>query len=460
MKKTLSFPITLLLLLFIVACGGTTESTPRQKPISAPAAERNAIATTVPSSSSSLAQAPAESSTSTSHPVSHGEGSVRLDMDQRIAIFKTLWEKVDDEYVDPKFNGVNWKKVRKTYASRVKKTQSDVEFHNLMRQMIGELRDRHSAYYSPEEAWDAFKLTRGGKGGVGLGVSLLPLPEEKAAIVQWAIPGNAAANAGIRSGDLILAVDGQPVCCDANGNLYEALLLNQSGSRATLTVKSDGQSPREVTVTRKPLVLQDVVEGDMLPGGVAYIRINTFLKNNLAQDFEPVWQRLATQNPRGLILDLRTNGGGLKYEAMDILAYFLPDGEYGYFQSRKYDAPLLIHKRSKNVGGSQSIPLAVLVDETTASIAEVFALVLQETGRARVFGNPTAGNVEVTRRYDLPAGAAAQIAVERYISPKGHNIEGRGLTPDVDVDQRWRDVSSPEADQALQAAIKWIAGGN
>ncbi len=325
-----------------------------------------------------------------------------------------------------------------------------------MRQMIGELRDRHSAYYSPEEAWDAFKLARGGKGSVGLGVSLRPLPEEKAAIVQWAIPGNAAADAGIRSGDLILAVNGQPLCCDANGNLYESLLLDQAGSRATLTVKSDGQPPREVTVVRKPLVLQNVVEGDMLPGGVAYIRINTFLKNNLVQDFDPVWQRLAAQNPRGLVLDLRTNGGGLKYEAVDILAYFLPDGEYGYFQSRNYDAPLLIHERARDVLGSQAIPLAVLVDETTASIAEVFAQVLQETGRARVFGNPSAGNVEVTRRYDLPAGAAAQIAVERYISLRGRNIEGRGVTPDVDVEQRWRDVTSPEDDQALQAAVQWL----
>ncbi len=446
MKKT-HFLITLLLLLFIVACGATPEPATDDKPPSAPVAESNPVAT--PSSS------PASQAQTTTEPPASG-GDVRLDMAQRMDIFKAIWETVNEEYVDPKFNGVNWKKVRKVYTPKVKKTPSDAEFHNLMRQMIGELRDRHSAYYSPQEAWDAFKLARGGKGSVGLGVSLLPLPEEHAAIVQWAIPGNAAANAGIRSGDLIPAVNGQPLCCDANGNLYENLLLDQAGSQATLTVKSDGQPPREVTVTRKPLVLQDVVEGTMIPGGVAYIRINTFLKNNLAQDFDPVWQRLAAQNPKGLILDLRTNGGGLKYEAVDILAYFLPDGEYGYFQSRKYDAPLLIHERSKDVMGSQSIPLAVLVDETTASIAEVFAQALQETGRARVFGNHSAGNVEVTRRYDLPAGAAAQIAVERYISLRGKNIEGKGVTPDVDVDQRWRDVTSAEDDQALNAAVQWL----
>ena len=377
----------------------------------------------------------------------------------RQAIFEKLWATVNEEYVDPRFNGVNWKKVRKEYGKRVKTVKSDREFHDLMRRMVGELRDRHSAYYSPEEAWDAFRLSHGGKGGVGLGVSLMPLPEERAAIVQWAIPGNAAADAGIRSGDLILAVDGQPVCCDANGNLYESVLLDREGSRAVVTVKRDDQPPREVTVTRRPLVLQDVVEGEMLPGDIAYIRINTFLKNHLVEDFDPVWQRLAARNPRGLIIDLRTNGGGLKFEAVEILSYFLPDGGYGYFQSRQYDAPLLIHKKARDVQGSQSIPLAVLVDETTASIAEVFALVLQETGRGRVFGNPTAGNVEITRRYDLPAGAAALIAVERYISMQGKNIEGRGVMPDERIPQRWRDVISPEDDQALQSAVRWLKNG-
>ena len=402
---------------------------------------------TTPSSATTFRQTPGT-------PGNRPGGS--LTAQKRMQIFRALWETVNNEYVDPDFNGVNWEKVGRTYENRVEGVGSDAEFHNLMREMLGELHDAHSAYYAPEEAWDAFKLTRGDKGSVGLGVSLLPLPEEGAAIVQWAIPGNAAADAGIRSGDLILAMNGQPICCDANGNLYEALLLDQAGTQATLTVKTDGQPPRDVIVVRKPLVLQEVVEGEMLPSGVAYIRINTFLKNNLAQDFESVWRRLAAQNPKGLILDLRTNGGGLKYEAVDILAYFLPDGEYGYFQSRKYDAPLLIHERSKDVMGSQSIPLAVLVDETTASIAEVFALVLQETGRARVFGNPTAGNVEVTRRYDLPAGAAAQIAVERYISLRGRNIEGQGVTPDIDVEQRWRDVAASGQDQALQAAVRWL----
>ena len=419
------------LFVLMMACVGSSPSTPR------------------PSSDSSSSAA-----SSSAHESAPG-GS--LSPQAREAIFEALWTTVYEEYVDPHFNGVNWKKVRKIYETRVRDAGSDAEFHQLMRQMLGELRDRHSAYYSPQEAWDAFKLTRGGKGGVGLGVSLLPLPEEQAAIVQWAIPGNAAAKAGIRSGDLLLAVNGQPVCCDANGNLYESVLLDQEGTEAVVTVQSDGQPPRDVTVVRQPVVLQNVVEGEMLPEGVAYIQIHTFLKNNLREDFEPVWQSLAAQHPKGLILDLRTNGGGLKYEAMEILSYFLPDGEYGYFQSRKYDAPLLLHKKARDVSGSQTIPLAVLIDETTASIAEVFALALQETGRARVFGNPSAGNVEITRRYDLPEGAAALIAVERYISMQGKNIEGQGVTPDQPIAQRWRDVTSQADDQTLHAAVQWLA---
>jgi len=379
-----------------------------------------------------------------------------LSPQERQEIFEALWSTVNEEYVDPKFNGVDWEKIRKEYDNRVNAVKNDAEFHDLMRQMVGELRDQHSAYYSPQESRDVFRLVRGDNGGAGLGVSLMPLSNEQAAIVQWPIPGNAAANAGIRSGDLILAVNGKPVCCDANGNLYESVLLDQTGSQAVVTVKSDSQPPRNVAMTRKPIHLQDVVEGEMLPGDVAYIRINTFLKGHLVDDFDPVWQKLSSQNPKGLVIDLRTNGGGMKYEAMDILAYFLPDGEYGYYQSREYDAPLLIHKASRNVNGSQSVPLALLVDETTSSIAEVFALVLQETGRARIFGNPTAGNVEITLRYDLPHGATAYIAVERYISMKGKNIEGRGVTPDERISQRWRDVISPGDDQALKAAIQWI----
>ena len=385
-----------------------------------------------------------------------GQKESHLDPATRQAIFQTLWEAVDQHYVDPNFNGVNWKKVKKTYEAKVKQASSDEAFHELMREMVGELGDRHSAYYTPQEAWAAFKLSRGHKGQAGLGISLLPLPEEQAALVQWAIPGNAAANAGIRSGDLILAVDGQPLCCDAHGNLFESLLLDQAGSQATLTVQTDGQAPRQVVVTRQPLLLQQVVEGDRLPEGIAYVSIHTFLKSHLVDDFDPVWREASAGASHGAILDLRTNGGGFKFEAVDILGYFLPEGEYGYFQSREYDAPLLIHDRSRDVNGSQHMPLAILVDEGTSSIAEVFALALQEAGRARVFGRPSNGNVEITRRYDLPAGAAALIAVERYISARGENIEGRGVTPDVLIDQRWRDVLSPQEDQALQAAREWL----
>ncbi len=112
MKKT-HFLITLLLLLIIVACGTTPEPATLDRPPSAPTVENNAIATR-PAPSASQAQSVGEPSAS--------GGAVRLDMDQRMAIFETLWETVNEEYVDPKFNGVNWKKMRKAYAPRVKQT--------------------------------------------------------------------------------------------------------------------------------------------------------------------------------------------------------------------------------------------------------------------------------------------------------------------------------------------------
>jgi carboxyl-terminal processing protease len=370
--------------------------------------------------------------------------------DRHLRIFTELWQVVHDEYLYANYNGADWEAVGQEYRVRVEDGLSDETFWFTMDEMLLELQDDHSLFLSPDGAVEEDRIFSGELDYVGVGVSAMPLPEKGYAVILLVLPGSPAARAGLRPHDHILAVDGVPVCCDADGydNLY--LLLGSEGSTVELRVRTPGEPSRTVTLARARILELLPVEARWLEGGVGYLLIPTFWDETVADRVRQALEGLAAEGELiGLILDLRINPGGSEVALQGLLELFA-DGELGRFVSRRGSDALRVE--GVDVGGSQHVPLVILVGRETVSFAEVFAGVLQEAGRARIVGRTTRGNVEITYGYDFEDGSRAWIAQEMFRPPSGTNWEETGIAPDLEIPLDW-DEFTVEDDPQLEAAL-------
>jgi carboxyl-terminal processing protease len=372
---------------------------------------------------------------------------------RHLRVFSGLWETVRDTYVYPDFNGLDWDDVYRRYRARIETGLDDEGFYQAMREMIDSLGDEHSIYYSPEEAAEEDAQLAGGLDYVGIGIYVtMPLDKDYAVLLQ-VFPGSPAQQAGLRGHDRILAVDGMPVV-DERGEENLDLLGGPIGSEVRLTVQTPGQAPRDLIVTRAHIQTQFPVEARRIPGtDVGYILIPTFSDQTMdARVRQSLEDLMADGKLDGLILDMRINDGGLITVLEDTLSLFT-QGAFGAFVSRDAERPLVIE--ANPVGNSQAVPLVVLVGRETASFGEVFSGVLQETGRSRVIGRTTDGNVEILWQVDFEDGSRVWIASETFHPPSGADWETSGITPDLEIPLDWGEFT-PETDQQLQAALDWL----
>jgi carboxyl-terminal processing protease len=380
----------------------------------------------------------------------HGANVAQERTDRHLRIFAELWQVVHDEYLYADYNGADWEGIGREYRARVEAGLNDETFWFTMDEMLLELQDDHSIFLSPDGAVEEDKVFSGELDYVGIGVSAVPLPEKGYAVVLLVLPDSPAARAGICSHDHVLAVDGIPACCDAYGydNLY--LLFGSEGSTVELRVRTPGEPPRTVTLARARIQEPLPVEARRLEGDVGYLLIPTFWDETIPDRTRQALEDLAAEGElTGLILDLRINPGGGEVVLQGLLEIFA-DGELGRFVSRRGSDALLVE--GVNVGGSQDVPLVILVGRETVSFAEIFAGVLQEAGRARIVGRTTMGNVEITYGYDFEDGSRAWIAQETFRPPSGANWEETGITPDLEIPLDWDEVTV-EDDPQLEAAL-------
>ncbi len=370
---------------------------------------------------------------------------------QQQEVFDDLWTTIDRNYVYDDFNGVDWHAARETYQRRIDAGLTDEAFWAAMQEMVSLLQDQHTEYLSPSQTEERNLLHGGELGFVGIGLFFHPLPEKGYAVVLIPFAGGPAEQAGIAAHDRLLAVEGVPFCCDDQGLARVDRVLGPPGTDVTLMVQTPGEERRDLTITRAAVQVDFPVLSRRLAGDIGYILVPSFQTADVAEKTEDAWRELTSSGPlNGLILDLRASRGGLGTELSGILALFV-EGEMGRFTSRKETRPLRI--RGQDVAGSRSVPLVVLVGEITESFAEVMAGVLQEAGRAALVGMRTAGNIEATHRHDFADGSSAWIAQEVFIPPSGTNWEGRGVAPDIEIDQDWDEFATEEGDLALGQAL-------
>jgi carboxyl-terminal processing protease len=317
---------------------------------------------------------------------------------------------------------------------------------------VDSLDDRFSHYFDPN-AYRAFEeATAGAFEGVGMNVEAVP----RGLRVVSVFDRSPAQRGGVKAGDVITAVDGKAI---AGTSTDEAttLIKGRSGTRVVLTVASPGRKARSVPL-RRARVDVPVVRSEMRTSGgtkVAHVTLSSFTSGAHGEVRTAV-ERLLARGARGVVLDLRHNGGGLLNEAVLVSSIFIPDGTIVSTKGRA--RPRRVFKAT---GSSidPKIPVVVLVDRASASASEIVTGALQDRDRARVVGTRTFGKGVFQEIRRLSNGGALDITVGEYFTPDGRNLggggvrQGAGIRPDV---RAVDDIKTRNRDEALDVAVATV----
>ena len=362
-------------------------------------------------------------------------------LEGRLAVFDDAWETISDRYYDPKFHGINWQAQRSAFRPVAARANGTHEFYEVLRQMIASLKDAHTRVYSPNEKFDWWNPRY-----VTVGVTTREV--EGVSTVIQIDPTSAAARTDIRPGDVIVSVDDVPVSHYVTQRLSSSGLSSDSDARyRTIATLFDGTVGTSVKVTwsgrngkKKSAVLQRYWGQRLLwfnnqrKDKIAFLRIDAFTQS-VALEFAKSLPELL-EGAEGIILDLRSNGGGDAEAMADIASLFLEDGiNLGKFADRS-GASFELQTFSKRMWriprlAQIKLPLVVLTSESTSSAAEILVATLQAKRRARVIGTETCGCVLAIRnRHALPDGGILDVSEFDYRTAAGLRLEGTGVKPD------------------------------
>ena len=295
-----------------------------------------------------------------------------------------------------------------------------------LRALLADL-DPHSAYLAATAASTLAEDVQGIYDGIGVEVEVRPDGSLK---VIAAIEGSPAQRAGLRTGDVIVAIDGRPAGSERRGDPSRAL-RGAPGTVVRLSLLRPGEAlPREVTLVRQSIALTSV-SARLLDPGYGYLRISYF-EGDTADETRRALAALVSESGgplAGLVLDLRNNPGGLLTTAIEVADLFLEGGVIASTRGRSVAANNLYRATpGDRLGGA---PMAVLIDVGTASSAEVVAGALRDQRRALLLGARSFGKGSVQTVIDLGNGDALKLTTARYYTPSGRSIQAAGILPDV-----------------------------
>jgi carboxyl-terminal processing protease len=306
-----------------------------------------------------------------------------------------------------------------------------------IRGMLSTINDPYSALIEPQAAQNLKNTFSGKTGVVGLYTTVI----DQQVVISIVYPNGSAEQAGLRVGDILLAIDGKTLDQTMNSSETGLLMRGVPGTKVHLKIQRGGQV-LEYDLVRKE---QEFVTSRILPEGIGYISLIAF-NQTATQQMKQALAAILVQKPAGLIWDLRNNEGGDMQSAQDILSYFIKDG--------LLFTAVLTHDRTvefKAEGGAiaADIPLVVLIDKTTYSAAETCAAAIAETGRGRTIGRETYGKGVIQATMPLLDDTMLQMTVAKWLSPKGEWYHGHGVLPQIAVSG-----TSTDTDAILQKAIE------
>ncbi len=322
--------------------------------------------------------------------------------------------------------------------------QSDNMIQGATSGIVASLNDPYSKYLTKSQ-WEDLKLQLDAEFG-GIGVYVVEMEGEKLTIVS-PIKGTPAADAGLKNGDIITKINGDSSIGMSQDDAVH-LMRGDPGTQLELTVfRPDDGKEHDFTIVREkinvPSVEDKIVSENPLLG---YIKLNQF-SGRSAQEMAASVNGMEDKKVKGLILDLRDNGGGAFEASLAIADLFLNDGEVVSEKDAK--GRETVHNAS---AGGSNIPLIVLVNKNSASASEILAGALQDNGRAILVGEKTFGKGLVQTVFPLPDGGALKLTTRKYFTPKGTDINQIGINPDLVV----KNPDKGDQDLQLERAIETL----
>lgn len=331
-----------------------------------------------------------------------------------------------------------WTAIMRNYVEP-SETNSIVLNEGAVKGMVQALHDPYSAYLSPDEYKLAQSRLEGTFSGIGAQVGLNSANQP---IILAPLKDSPAAKADIKTGDVILAVNGKST---QGLSLTETVLLVRGsvGTTVRLLIQHQGETtPVEIDVVRAQINAPSVTYQMM--GNIAYIDITNFSENT-NDELNAGLEALDLKDSTGIILDLRDNPGGLASDVVDVASHFIKEGVIVTLVDNKG------HRSSQSAhpnGAYTDLPIVVLVNQYTASGSEVLAGALQDYHRATIAGNTTLGKGSYDSFFQLSDGSAIYLTIGRWLTPDGREIEGKGITPNY--------VLTQTGDQEIQWAIDFL----
>jgi len=383
----------------------------------------------------------------------------------RLTVFDDVWQTIHDHYYDPAFRGLDWDAQRTTFRTLAAEATNSQELYGVLHRMIGSLNDAHTRVYAPDEKFDWWNPRF-----VSIGLALREV-EGLPTVVQVE-HGSVPERAGVHPGDVIMSVNGEPassliqlrlreqsrLSARALASLRVAATLTEGAPETSVELQWQGKDGK-VKSTRfqrhwrqRQLGLRIRRERRKY----AVIEIDAFTQS-IALDFARAFKE-KLQGVRGIVIDLRENGGGDAEAMTEIASTFLGEGiSLGQFSDR-WGSNFKITTRSKSLFGPELIvqtklPLIVLTSDRTSSAAEIFVAAFKTARRTTVIGTETCGCVLAIRtRHTLPDGGVLDVSELDYRTAEGERLEGNGTGPDEIVLVERRDLYAGR-DRTLEAAL-------
>lgn len=318
--------------------------------------------------------------------------------------------------------------------------------------MVSGLDDKYAAYYTKDEYKDISEKTKGEFCGIGAYIS--QGKNDNYLKVAGVVKGGPAQKAGIKKGDIIVEVDGENIK-GKDSSYAISKMKGKKGTNVSISVMRKGNK-KPITFNIKREVIHDnTVSYKMLDNNIGYISVSAF-ETVTKKQFKSSVDCLEKKNEKGLIIDLRDNGGGLLDTALDMLDQILPKKLVVYTKDKNGVAEEYYTKDDKEI----KIPIVILVNGNSASASEVFCGALRDYGKAKLLGTKTFGKGIVQSSFAFRDGTGLKFTTSKYYTPKGINIHGTGFEPDIKVKSNGKMTALKESgykvDNQINAALDYL----
>jgi carboxyl-terminal processing protease len=342
------------------------------------------------------------------------------------AVVDQVWQLVDREYVDGKFNQQNWLAIRQSLLNR--NYSSREEAYTAIREAMQKLGDPYTRFMDPKQYESLTSQTSGEVSGIGIRMELNQ--KTKNLTVVEAIDNSPALKAGVKSGDEIVAIDGK-LTKSMKVEDASKLIRGKAGTPITLKLARQGKTTFDLKLTRATIEVPTVRYTLKQEGSrkIGYIRLREF-SAHASDQMRRAIRDLNAQNVNGYVLDLRGNPGGLLQASIEIARMWMDDGAI----VKTIDRVGSSDESKANRTALTKQPLAVLVDGNSASASEILTGALKDNKRAVVVGSQTFGKALVQSVHELADGSGVAITIAHYYTPAGTDINHKGISPDIKLD--------------------------